>query len=271
MKRIFINLISITFATLLTGAPLAAWEVKAMNDTISSANFIVNSGCSGTLISKEHGLILTNHHCLRGGIKVVSKKVTGKDGKISSIQVEELVDLDVSQRAYIGHQLVGEATYKAEIIARWKESDLALLKTRSALPNSIEAKVFPGKEVIRGETVYVVGNPAGLGATVTKGIISSTTRMFRAPWADNAEVSFLQIDAGMTGGNSGGSLFNNVGELIGVPAAGVRGNGHLGFAIPFFRVQEFLTNNCWGGIWNENAETRKDCQQRLEGEAKGDK
>jgi len=75
----------------------------------------------------------------------------------------------------------------------------------------------------------------------------------------------------MTGGNSGGSLFNNVGELIGVPAAGVRGNGHLGFAIPFFRVQEFLTNNCWGGIWNENAETRKDCQQRLEGEAKGDK
>jgi hypothetical protein len=51
----------------------------------------------------------------------------------------------------------------------------------------------------------------------------------------------------------------------------VRGNGHLGFAIPFFRVQEFLTNNCWGGIWNENAETRKDCQQRLKDEAKGDK
>ena len=255
MKSLILSAIALT----LSYAPAFAWSVKAMNDTIASANFIVNGGCSGTLISKEHRLILTNHHCLSGGITQRTKEVVGEDGVVESIKVEVLKDLDVNQRAYIGHQLVGEASYKAQIIARWQESDLALLQIRSAVPNGIVARVFSGSEVLRGETVYAVGNPLGLDATVTKGVISSTTRMFKAPWADNADVSFIQVDAGIAPGNSGGSLFNDMGELIGVPAAAVPGNGHLGLAIPYFRIQEFLTDNCWGEVWDDTAESHEVC------------
>lgn len=251
------RLIFSIWAAIFFALPAAAWPVKDMNETIQSANFIVGRGCSGTLISKEHRLILTNHHCIGAGVTTRMKRVTSDSGAISKVMVEELRDMNVSQRSYDKHQLVGEASYKAQIVARWKESDLALLQIRADIPNGIAVKVFAGDEVFRGETVYAVGNPLGLDATVMKGIVSSTTRMFRVSWA-NAEVSFIQIDAGITGGNSGGSLFNDDGVLIGVPAAGVPGTV-LGLAIPFFRVQEFLTDNCWGEVWDDAAESRDVC------------
>ena len=250
------KLIIATVTAAIVATTASAWPVKDMNDTINSVNFIVNKGCSGTLISKKYRLILTNHHCIDGAVNYRMKEVvTG--GVVSKVRVEELRDLDVAQRSYDKHQLVGSSTYKAEVVARWKESDLALLQVRADVPNGIEAKVFAGDQVFRGETVYAVGNPLGLDATVMKGVISSTTRMFRVGWAD-AEVSFIQIDAGITGGNSGGSLFNNNGELIGVPAAGVPGTV-LGLAIPFFRVQEFLTKNCYGSVWDVNADDYDTC------------
>lgn len=237
--------------------PAFAWTVEQMNDTINSTNFIVNRGCSGTLISKEHRLILTNHHCIQGGVVVRTKEEAGDDGIVVKKQVEELRDLDVSQRAYDQFRLVGEATYKAQIVARWKESDLALLQVRANLPNGIAAPVFAGDTVRRGETVYAVGNPMGLDATVMRGVVSSTTRMLRVPWAE-AEVPFLQTDAGITGGNSGGALFNDRGELIGVPAAGAPGTV-LGLAIPFSQVQKFLTDNCFGEVWDMEAVPRAEC------------
>lgn len=242
----------------LTASAASAWTVEDMNKTINSANFIVGRGCSGTLISLEHRLILTNHHCIGDAVVKRRKEVVEDDGTIVQKQVEELRDMDVSQRMYKDYRLVGEASYKAQLVARWKESDLALLQVRTDLPNGIAATVFAGKDVQRGEEVTVVGNPLGLDATVTKGVVSSTNRMFRVPWAD-AEVPFIQIDAGITGGNSGGALFNASGELIGVPAAGVPGNGHLGLAIPFFQVRKFLDENCWAEVWRAEAESHEVC------------
>jgi S1-C subfamily serine protease len=239
-------------------APALAWTVDDMNKTINSANFIVGRGCSGTLISLEHRLILTNHHCIGDAVIKRRKEVVEDDGTVVQKQVEELRDMDVSQRMYEDYRLVGEARYKAQLIARWQESDLALLQVRAELPNSIAATVFSGDVVQRGEEVTVVGNPLGLDATVTRGVISSTNRMFRVSWAE-AEVPFIQIDAGITGGNSGGALFNSSGELIGVPAAGVPGNGHLGLAIPFFQVRQFLDDNCWSEVWDEHAESHEVC------------
>jgi S1-C subfamily serine protease len=252
--KLIIFIAAMLFATLAQ-----AWTVENMNSTINSANFIVDRGCSGTLINKEHRLILTNHHCINSGIFTRNKKVTDENGVVSQVRVEELRDLNVSQRAYSGHRIVGESTYKAQIVARWKESDLALLQLRADdIQNPIAVTVFAGSKVQRGEVVYAVGNPRGLDATVTTGIISSTTRMYRVQWADNQEVSFIQMSAGIAPGSSGGSLFNASGELIGVPAAAVPGTV-LGLAIPFFRIQEFLTNNCWGQVWNKDAESRDVC------------
>jgi S1-C subfamily serine protease len=255
MKKLFAVL-----ATVLTlvASSASAWTYGEMNKTIDSSNFIVNRGCSGTLISTEYRLILTNHHCIEGSSKIVTKDVTDYDGVVTKKQFEEMRDIDVSQRRYEGHQILGESIYKAQVVARWKASDLALLQIRADIQNQISAPVYAGNRVYRGEGVYVVGNPLGLDATVTRGIISSTTRMFYAPWA-GAEVSFIQIDAGISAGNSGGSLFNDVGQLIGVPAAGVPSNTQLGLAIPFFRIQEFLTDNCYGSVWDRSQPSFEVC------------
>lgn len=233
------------------------WSVEKMNDAINQTNFIVDSGCSGTLISLKHRLILTNHHCIGRGVRYVDKERVGKDGVVRKVKVEELFDLPVAQRQYVNYRLVGESSWKTTIVARWKESDLALLQIRADIPHTIEATVFPGEVVHRGEPVFLVGNPLGLDATVTAGVISSTNRMFRVSWAD-AEVPFIQVDAGIAGGNSGGSLYNAHGQLIGVPAARAQ-DGHLGLAIPFFQVQKFLDEHCYGEVWRKDAEPRDAC------------
>jgi S1-C subfamily serine protease len=254
---------------LLTTTGLAsAWTVKDMNEVVDSTNFIVNGGCSGTLISLEHRLVLTNHHCINGGVVKVTKERVSEDGTVSKVQIEELRDLNVSQRSYVDYRLVGEATYKSTVVARWKESDLALLQIRSDIPHAIATEVFSGDSILRGETVYVVGNPIGLDASVTKGVISSTNRMFRVQWAD-AEVSFIQTDAGITNGNSGGALYNEDGELIGVPAAGAR-QGQIGLAIPYFRIQEFLTENCYGEVWDSTADSHDVCMNPVEEDEVGE-
>lgn len=257
MVRFYICFVAMWLGMMSLPVKADHWNVSKMNEAINQTNFIVDNGCSGTLISIEHRLVLTNHHCIGRGVRIVEKERVGKDGTVRKVKVEELYDLPISQRQYVNYRLVGEASWKTTIVARWKESDLALLQIRADIPHTIEATVFPGEAVQRGEDVYLVGNPLGLDATVTKGVISSTNRMFRVSWAD-AEVPFIQVDAGIAGGNSGGSLYNEHGQLIGVPAARAQ-DGHLGLAIPFFQVQQFLNDNCYAQVWKSDGESRDDC------------
>jgi serine protease Do len=122
------------------------------------------------------------------------------------------------------------ADYPAKLIGVDTKTDLALLKidVGHALPavafgNSDEASI--------GDWVVAVGNPFGLGGTVTAGIISGRERdLNRGPYDD-----FLQIDAPLNRGNSGGPLFNVRGEVIGINSAIASPNGGsvgIGFAIP---------------------------------------
>jgi serine protease Do len=123
-----------------------------------------------------------------------------------------------------------DSQHPAKIIGKDQKSDLALLKIEApkALPyvklgDSDKAKV--------GDWVIAVGNPFGLGGTVTKGIVSARGR----PIADSNYVDFLQIDASINRGNSGGPTFNMDGEVIGINTAIFSPNGGsvgIGFAIP---------------------------------------
>lgn len=254
-------------ATLATSALADHWNVERMNEAVNQTNFIVGRGCSGTLISTEYRLVLTNHHCITGNIRIRDKEFV-ENGVVMKKKVEELSEVVLSQKAYAGYKQVGAATWQSEIIARWKESDLALLQILADdIPQTIHAQVYGGEKVLRGQTVWTVGNPIGLDSTITKGIISSTTRTFRVPWAD-AEVPFIQVDAGIAGGNSGGALYDEHGYLIGVPAAASSQHAHLGLAIPFFRVQEFLTDNCYEDVWSvePGVATHDECVKAKEDE-----
>jgi len=153
---------------------------------------------SGFFISKD-GYAVTNNHVVDDASKV---EVTTDEGK----------------------------TYSAKVIGTDARTDLALIKVEGGNDDFKFAKLAEGKPRI-GDWVLAVGNPFGLGGTVTAGIVSARGRDIGAgPYDD-----FLQIDAPVNRGNSGGPTFNLSGDVVGVNTAIFSPSGGsvgIGFAIP---------------------------------------
>jgi Do/DeqQ family serine protease len=154
---------------------------------------------SGVIVNSD-GYILTNHHVVDGAIE---------------IKVE----------------LTDNRTFTAKLVGSDPPSDLAVLK--------IDAKDLPilqlgdSDKVRVGDPVLAVGNPLGIGQTVTSGIVSAKGR--QTGLSDGSFEDFLQTDAAINRGNSGGALVNTSGELIGINSQILSpsgGNIGIGFAIP---------------------------------------
>jgi serine protease Do len=125
-----------------------------------------------------------------------------------------------------------DRTFEAELIGHDSKTDLALLKIKGDEGQPFPAVTFADSDTVRvGDWVIAIGNPFGLGSTVTAGIVSARSRDIRAgPYDD-----FLQVDAPINRGNSGGPSFNLDGEVIGINTAIFSpsgGNVGIGFAIP---------------------------------------
>jgi serine protease Do len=161
----------------------------------------VTSVGSGFVID-ETGLIVTNNHVVEGGGEIY---INFADG--SRLKVEKIVGRDV-------------------------KTDLTLLKVTPKDGKVLKSVRFGDSAAVRvGDWVMAVGNPFGLGGTVTVGILSATGRDINAGPYDE----FLQTDAAINRGNSGGPLFNARGEVIGVNTAIISPTGGsigLGFAVP---------------------------------------
>jgi serine protease Do len=119
---------------------------------------------------------------------------------------------------------------RAEVIGRDKKTDLAVLKFKPEKP--LTAVKFGDSDKLRlGEWVVAIGNPFSLGGTVTAGIVSARNRDINSGPYDN----YIQTDAAINRGNSGGPLFNLDGEVIGVNTAIISPSGGsigIGFAVP---------------------------------------
>jgi serine protease Do len=156
---------------------------------------------SGVIVSPD-GYILTNNHVVDGAEKV------------------EVV-------------LNDRRSFTARIVGADPPSDVAVLK--------IDGSGFPtlplgdSNRVEVGDLVLAVGNPLGVGQTVTMGIISAKSRTTRGGFGSGSYEDFLQTDAAINRGNSGGALVNLKGELIGIPSqilSQTGGSIGIGFAIP---------------------------------------
>jgi serine protease Do len=160
---------------------------------------------SGFFISAD-GYAVTNNHVVDGASKV---EVTGDDGK----------------------------TYSAKVIGTDARSDLALIKVDGG-SNFPFAKLSEAKPRI-GDWVLAVGNPFGLGGTVTAGIVSAMGRdIGNGPYDD-----FIQIDAPVNKGNSGGPAFNTAGDVVGVNTAIYSPSGGsvgIAFSIPASTVKSVI-------------------------------
>jgi serine protease Do len=132
-------------------------------------------------------------------------------------------------------KLADEREFSAKVVGRDKRLDLAVLELAGA--KDMPAAALGSSEQLRvGEYVVAIGNPFGLGHTVTMGIVSAKDRAIGAgPYDD-----FIQTDASINPGNSGGPLFNLKGEVIGINTA-INPNGRgIGFAIPADALKDVL-------------------------------
>lgn len=151
----------------------------------------------------------------------------------------------VVQRANEIQVTVGTNLYTARLIASSPTVDVALLKIDPRNSEKFQAIKFArDDDVLLGETVIALGNPFGLGFSVSRGILSSTTRR---PETDKGPLDYkdwLQTDAAINPGNSGGALIDIRGELIGLNVAVYRDQNAqgIGFAIPIKRVAEALSD-----------------------------
>lgn len=155
---------------------------------------------SGVIIDATEGHIVTNYHVIKGADKITVKLHDGRE-------------------------------YEAELIGGDAMSDVALLKLETA-KNLTQIKVADSDALRVGDFTVAIGNPFGLGQTVTSGIVSALGRSGLN--LENFE-NFIQTDAAINSGNSGGALVNLNGELIGINTAILGPNGGnvgIGFAIP---------------------------------------
>jgi serine protease Do len=141
----------------------------------------------------------------------------------------------VDQATEVKVRLADERELDAKVVGRDARLDLALLKITVA--KDIPAATLGSSESLRvGEHIVAIGNPFGLGHTVTMGIVSAKGRSIGAgPYDD-----FIQTDASINPGNSGGPLFNLRGEVVGINTAiNPRAQG-IGFAIPVDALKDVL-------------------------------
>ncbi len=136
-------------------------------------------------------------------------------------------------------KIQGGAEFKAEVIGTDPKTDLALIKIKSDKP--FQFVKFAETQPRVGDLVMAVGNPFGLGGSVTTGIVSARGRdIGSGPYDD-----FLQIDASINRGNSGGPAFNLEGEVVGVNTAIFSPSGGsvgIGFAIPAATTQDVIAS-----------------------------
>ena len=132
--------------------------------------------------------------------------------------------------------------YSAKLIGRDQKTDQALLKINAGHPVP-DVAFGDSDNAHEGDWVIAVGNPYGLGGTVTAGIVSAHGRNINeGPYDD-----FLQIDAPINPGNSGGPLFDQSGQVIGIDSAIYSPNGGsvgIGFAIPSNVARNIALRNC---------------------------
>jgi Do/DeqQ family serine protease len=164
---------------------------------------------SGVIIDKDKGYVVTNNHVIDDADEIL---VTLKDGR----------------------------QFEAKRIGADAESDVALLKIE---PDNLQQVPLADSDKLRvGDFVVAIGNPFGLGQTVTSGIVSAKGRSGLMRQNQGLE-DFIQTDAAINSGNSGGALVNLRGELIGINTAIIAPNGGnvgIGFAIPSVMMKHLV-------------------------------
>jgi serine protease Do/serine protease DegQ len=163
---------------------------------------------SGVIVDAREGIVITNHHVIKNAAQVI---VTLKDRR----------------------------RFPAKLVGTDPATDIAVLKISA--PNLTALKLGDSDQLNVGDFVVAIGNPFGLGQTVTSGIVSA---LGRSGLNIEGYEDFIQTDASINPGNSGGALVNLRGELVGINTAIIGPSGAnvgIGFAVPVNMARAVMT------------------------------
>ena len=217
------------------------------DDRYISASTNTVLGCQGTgFVITADGYVVTNNHVIAyADEEVIDKSTTYRDffgrylygTKRVSEEYKSISGIFDPSSIYYNE---GKA-YTLQFVYRDPAYDLALCKIVEAVPVGTVWKAIPFYEgdVVRGDELLVLGNAQGFGLSATAGLASATGKTF----TDYPKLTFIQTDAAINGGNSGGPAINIYGGLIGVVNSKFVSTDieTMGFAIELSKLKEFLT------------------------------
>ena len=212
VERVMPSVVNIATTTVVDNTdPFFRWRAEFFGYRVRPQLQEVPASVGSGVIIDESGYILTNEHVVKGANSIWVKLMDGRE-------------------------------IEAERVTGATKTDVALLKLKAREGEKFTpARFGADDDLLLGETVITLGNPFGLGGSVSKGILSSKTRRPEREDRQLDVADWLQTDAAINPGNSGGPLINLRGELIGLNVAVFREGQGIGFAIPIKRVNEALS------------------------------
>lgn len=234
---------------LLSKIPQAhAWDIDAMNAQIEDTNVIVGGVCSGTIISKAQRLVLTAYHCVDDLFQEVDEKVVDpKSGEIKTVSKQKLVPLAISYHKVRNYEIISTTEYAAKVVGSDSGTDVALIQITDTdfTPVGEAPLAKDSYQFKRGQKVFAVGNPGiTFDNSITEGIISSPQRTLDI---DDKKLKVFQDSASIMGGNSGGAVYNDDGEIIGTTSAAIRGV-NIAFTVPVQYTKDMIKASGFGAI-----------------------
>ena len=217
-----VSVSNVTTKEPLTAAQIYATYVKATVGITTEINTnvygqVVQTAASGSgFIISQDGYIVTNYHVIEDASAI---KVTLYDG----------------------------TSYPATLVGGDEENDIAVLKIEAT--GLTPVVIGSSDELVVGEPVYAIGNPLGeLTFSLTGGYVSALNR--NVTMSDGRRMNYIQTDTAINSGNSGGALFNQYGQVVGIVSAKLSSSGSsteasvegIGFAIPIDDVKDMITD-----------------------------
>ena len=208
MKEI-VRAIALLTLLALTGC---GWSVQEAHVKANDVLVRVGDWCSGTVIDKKRGLVVTAAHCTSRMREVTNTKKETWDGKLVNVSIVKYKVTLTIERFNMRGKSLGQTSYAAIMLGKNDGADVAVLQITSSLALLRDAATMSNRPVEFDDRVFAIGNPEMIPHVISEGRVSQPAITL----GPNTTVPVIMFSAVIAPGSSGGGLWNNSGQLVGI-------------------------------------------------------